>query len=338
MCSRDQVEGFVQGWPAWVTLELCFGLPRAVSWNPPRTQFYRPGAFRSYLLEVAADLGDSFDLNMSHSAKVLITGAAGYLGRQIVGRLSPDYPNLVATDVVAPDDLPYSVRVCDLRDHEAVSTLMEGVDTVVHLGNHPRLKHPQTTFNDNVSINMNVFQAAAETGVKRIVFASTVQLIGSHVDERTVLHPPDLPTIPISGKTAPAPANTYALSKTVSETMLRYYVDRCGLSCTAIRFPLITTERFERHPRFNRIDADVLFEGFGVLSIADSAELCAAILAADLPGFRVYSPGVPGRCAETPLPELIEKYYPGLSPDLPSLIDNTTITRETGWVPRDHLR
>lgn len=275
---------------------------------------------------------------MSHSSKVLVTGAAGRLGRQVVGLLAPDYPNLLATDVVAPDDLPYTVRVCDLRDHAAVSELMQGIDTVVHLGNHPRLIHPQVTFNENVTINLNVFQAAAEQGAKRIVFASTVQLIGSHVDERTVLHPPAPPAFPISEKTAPAPANTYALSKTVSEMMLRYYADRCGLSCVAIRFPLITGERFRQHPRFNQIDADVLFEGFGVLSNSDSAELCAAVLVTDLPGFRVYSPGVSGRCSETPLPELIEKYYPGLSPDLPSLIDNATITRETGWAPRDHLR
>lgn len=275
---------------------------------------------------------------MSDSEQVLITGAAGYLGRPIVDRLLSVYPDLRATDVVVRDDMPCDVRVCDLRDHTAVAELMPGIDTVVHLGNHPRLKHPQVTFNENVSINMNVFQAAAEAGVKKIVFASTVQLIGSHVDERTVRYPPDPPAFPISEKTPPTPANTYALSKTVSETMLRYYADRCGLSCVAIRYPLLTFVGIEQRPRFHRIDADVPFEGFGILSLSDAAELCAAVLATRLPGFRVYSPAVSGRCPDTPLPELIEKYYPDLSPDLPSLIDNTTITRETGWEPRDHLR
>ena len=178
----------------------------------------------------------------ARSGRVLVTGAAGRLGGAVVPVLVRAGHDVVATDLVTPaTDLGAPVTVADLRDHRAALDVLAGVDAVVHLGNRPGIGRtpPQVVFNENVTINENVFQGAAEQGVGRIVFASTLQLIGSHPDTRTVVAPPDRPRFPIDGDTAPASSNVYALSKEVSEVMLRYYAERCGIVAVALRFPLL---------------------------------------------------------------------------------------------------
>ena len=124
---------------------------------------------------------------MSGSAdarRVLVTGAAGRLGRAVAQRAHREGFDVFATDIEAVADVPYRFEQADLLDHRAVLDLLEDVDVLFHIGNHAGIgrRARQTVFNENVAMNENMFQGAAERGVGRIVFASTLQLIGSHVD------------------------------------------------------------------------------------------------------------------------------------------------------------
>ncbi|HSM66837.1 MAG TPA: NAD(P)-dependent oxidoreductase [Ilumatobacteraceae bacterium] len=267
--------------------------------------------------------------------RVLVTGAAGRLGGTVAELFHAEGFDLLATDVVDAHDVPYRFERADLLDHESVAELLPGIDVVLHIGNHPGIgrRPPQLVFNENIAMNENVFQGAAEHGVSRIVFASTVQLIGSHADERTVVDPPPRPRFPISGDTPPTPSNAYALSKTVSEVMLRYYAERCGIQCTALRLPLlhhhqdsIMVDSGSEHP-------DDIVEGFTGLTYDDAASLFRAVVASDLTGFRIFMAGTSHRHRELDLPDLIRTYYPEVDPDTPDLIDLTAVTRDTGWQP-----
>ncbi len=177
----------------------------------------------------------------SDSPSVLITGAAGRLGSTVSSLLHREGFDLLATDVVDATDVPYRFEHADLLDHERGLVLLEGIDVLLHIGNHPGVgaSPPQLVFNENISMNENMFQGAAERGVTKIVFASTLQLVGSHVDRRTVVNEPRTPAYPLDETMAPDPSNVYALSKTVSEVMLRYYAERCGIDCVALRLPLL---------------------------------------------------------------------------------------------------
>lgn len=267
------------------------------------------------------------------AARVLVTGAAGRLGSTVATRFHDEGFDLLATDVVDAHDPPYRFRRADLRDHEAVSALLDGIDVVLHIGNHPGIgpRPPQLVFNENVTMNENVFQGAAEHGVSRIVFASTLQLIGSHVDDRTVVDPPPLPRFPLSGDTSPTPSNVYALSKTVSETMLRYYAERCGIQCTALRFPLLHHGQDSIMVDAGSERRDDIVEGFTGLTYEDAAALFLAVVDTELDGFRIFMAGTSHRHRDLGLAELIRTYYPELDPDTTDLIDLTTVTRETGW-------
>jgi nucleoside-diphosphate-sugar epimerase len=243
--------------------------------------------------------------------------------------------DLLASDVVEAGDVPYPFEQADLLDHEVVSGLLEGVDVVLHIGNHPGIGNmpPQLVFNQNIAMNENVFQGAAERGVSRIVFASTLQLIGSHIDDRTVVNEPTTPDYPMDAATSPNPSNVYALSKTVSEVMLRYYAERCGIDCVALRFPFLHNhEDWVGVSRGEERFTDIL-EGFSGLTYHDAASLFLAVIRTDLPGYRVYVPGITHRHRDLTFPDLLGTYYPDVPATTPDLIDVSTIVAETGWQP-----
>jgi len=266
---------------------------------------------------------------------VLVTGAAGRLGSTVAGLVHRSGYDLLATDVVDAGDVPYRFEQADLLDHVRVLELLAGIDVVLHFGNHPGIgaTPPQRVFNDNVAMNENVFQGAAEQSVGKIVFASTLQLIGSHVDHRTVNNEPATPSYPLDETMTPDPSNVYALSKNVSEMMLRYYADRCGVDGVALRFPLLHRgDDWARVSSGEETPIDIL-EGFTALTHDDAAELVLAVLRADLPGYRVYMPGVAHRHRDLEPAELICAYYPGVPDGTDELIDISRIVEQIGWQP-----
>lgn len=268
---------------------------------------------------------------------LLVTGAAGRLGSTVATLLHHEGFDLIATDVTDPDDVPYRFSQIDLLDHRAASDLLDGVDIVVHLGNRPGIGStpPQVVLAQNVAINANVFQAAAEHEVASIIFASTLQLIGSHIDDRTVSTPTSAPAYPLSGATPPDPANLYALSKVLSETMLRYYADRCGVAGTAVRFPML--HRHDDQVSVGTGDerpVDFL-EGFTGLTYDDAARLFLAIIRAELRGYHVFMVGTAHRHRDLTRAELIGRHYPAVPPGTADLIDITDVVEATGWQPSD---
>ncbi len=271
---------------------------------------------------------------------MLVTGAAGRLGSTVASLLHREGYTVAATDIVDAGDVPYRFQQADLLDHKVALELLEGVDVLLQIGNHPGFgdRPPQAVFSENISMNGNMFQGAAERGVGRIVFASTLQLVGSHIDERTVVNEPAVPHYPLDGDTVPDPSNLYALSKTVSEVMLRYYATRCGIDCVALRFPLL-------HNNEDRVGVTLgeecytdILEGFSGLTYHDAAALFLAILRADLPGYRVYMPGTSHRHQTLAIPDLLRTHYPSVSSSLPDLIDVSKIHEETGWQPSTDYR
>jgi len=264
--------------------------------------------------------------------RVVVTGATGRLGRAVVRHFNDVGFSVTATDIRTADDEPHSIIQADLRDHGQALQLLDGADVVIHLGNHAGIGDtpPQVVFNDNVSINENVFQGAAETSVHTIVFASTIQLIGSKPDRRTVINPPSRPAFPLHGHTTPQPSNVYALSKHIAEEMLRYYAERCGLSTTALRLPLL--HNYEEHfsIRAGNEHPDDIFEGFTGLSYADTARLFIDVIRAELQGFNVFMAAMPHRHVDAGPQELGQQFFPeseGL------IVDLEPVTAATGWTP-----
>lgn len=226
--------------------------------------------------------------------------------------------------------------VADLLKPETAYQLLAVCDALVPLANHPdaRSHRAQDVFNEDVMMNMNTFQAAAELGVKKIVFSSCVQVLSGSPNGRP-------PYLPFDSALPARPANPYALSKQVSEAIPSYHARRAPMDCVAIRFPWIVEDRHLAHLRCPRGDP-TSHEGFSFLHYDDGAALINAVLGASLPGFRIYFAAA--RCCRgaQPVSELIRQYYPEVPwrrplPEMTPLVDISIITKETGWVPQTRI-
>ena len=228
--------------------------------------------------------------------RVLVTGAAGRIGSAVARQLrAAGGFDVLATDRVRHGRVDFPLITANLLDRDAVDPLLDGVDAVVHLANHPAFKPPdaQMIFNENVCMNEHVFQAAADRGVGRIVFASSIQAIASQPAVGRLDDDDHPPYLPLDGEVPARARNPYALSKQVSEVMLEYITRRFGVAAAAIRFPYVcgedqwqldesTLAQAEGRGRY-QIDL-----AFTFLLLSDAATLVEAALRAPLSGYRVY--------------------------------------------------
>ena len=120
--------------------------------------------------------------------KVCVTGAAGKAGRVVVHDLLDHGYEVLATDIVPhPPVLPaansrpdFSYLRGDLTGYGDAVEILAGVSAVVHLANipAPRLLPPARTFTVNTAMNSNVFLAAIQDKLDRVVWASSETTLG----------------------------------------------------------------------------------------------------------------------------------------------------------------
>jgi nucleoside-diphosphate-sugar epimerase len=263
--------------------------------------------------------------------KVLVTGATGKLGIHVCHALVAAGYSVRATDKSDRRQLPVHLERADLLDRDVCYRLAAAADSIVHLANYSdmTIKDAQKLFNENVAINMNVFQAAHEAGAGTIIFASSIQVLGGR--DR-------LPYLPLDGDAPANPDNAYALSKLVGEIMLQYFA-RAHMNCIAIRFPWLIELAKYKVRKYKSPDATRSDGVFSYLSFSDAADLIVALLRISLPGFRTYMPAHPNNRLGLPAADVIKKYYPNVFlrrplKEISNLIDISRIEAETGWRPR----
>lgn len=267
-------------------------------------------------------------------------GIAKRLGAFVTGALVDAGFIARATGGSRAKDSPVPVKIADLLDPEACYGLVEGADALVHLGNHswmiPSIS-PQRLFCENATMNMNIFQAARESGVKKIVFASSVQVIsgGNRHDEPAS---PIFPYLPLDGDVPPNPGNPYGLSKQAAEMMLAHFARYGKMECVAVRLPYLSDPAWSEYSKGR--DA-MPGEGFAFLDTTDAAALIVSCLNASLPGFRIYFPAAAGNCLGKPAVEVIREHYanvPLVRPleQIETLVDTSRIQAETGWKPENN--
>ena len=272
--------------------------------------------------------------------RVLVTGASGRLGRVVCRQLAAQGDEVVAADSRYAGDLGMAVHVMDVRDRMAIYPLLAGCQAVVHLANHPDMTArlaPQTIYADNTIADVNVFQAASDTGVRQVVYASSVQAIsGFRQGRQDIAKPSVLAYLPVDGEMPTMPGSLYALGKHAGEGMLRFYA-ACepGRSSTAIRFPWLVNGpgwfQGSRQTMPGRLD-----EVFGYLDFEDAAAFIRAVLAANRPGYACCHPASPENRLGWRVADTVRVFYPQVAlrrplAEMPSLIDLEPLRARYGW-------
>ncbi|MET8688823.1 NAD(P)-dependent oxidoreductase [Streptomyces sp. NPDC004732] len=158
---------------------------------------------------------------------VLLTGAAGGLGTLMRGLLPSYGYDLRLLDVRPLADEPGAVTA-DLADRDALREAVRGTDAVLHLAGISLESTFDKILKANIEGTYNLYEAAREEGVRRIVFASSNHAVGF-----TPRPQGDDPLIPVD--TPRRPDTFYGLSKSFGEDLARFYWDKHGIETVSVR-------------------------------------------------------------------------------------------------------
>jgi nucleoside-diphosphate-sugar epimerase len=161
---------------------------------------------------------------MSNPGKILITGSAGRIGQAVVQALAGE--PVRAFDRVPTAGAPEAL-VGDVADMNAVRQTMQGIHTVIHLAATPDDDDFMTRLlPDNIVGTYNVMEAAKEAGVKRVILASSGQV---------VWYQRFTGPLPIEADDPPTPRYWYACTKMFLEAAGRAFAEKFGQSVIVAR-------------------------------------------------------------------------------------------------------
>lgn len=278
-------------------------------------------------------------------ATVLVTGATGRLGTATCAALVARGFAVRATDLRFRPGVGVRVEVGDLLDEAFVYRVLEGIDAVVHLGNHPNAfagPSPQQLLADNVRMNANVFYAATDLGVRTLVFASSVQVFLRILSHHKQTPPYPIPYFPLDGRAPRAPGlNPYGLSKELGERLLEELArQHPELSAIALRFPMLPNEHWLGYVREGTMPPWGLNyqDALTYLDLRDAGSLIAALVDAQLRGYRQYFPALQFRVRGLSVADIIRRNYPEAElrrplAELDSLVDLSELTQAVSWRP-----
>jgi uronate dehydrogenase len=159
--------------------------------------------------------------------KLVLTGAAGRLGSYLREPLSKMCEELISTDIADDIGTLYPnerFAQADIAVYDQIAPLLEGADMVVHFGAIVDEKPFEELLGPNFVGSYNIWEAAYQHGLKRVVYASSIHAVGMHKKADFI------------GIDAPHKPDTfYGLAKCFSEDLASMYWDKRGLEAVCLR-------------------------------------------------------------------------------------------------------
>jgi len=172
--------------------------------------------------------------------KILVTGGAGFIGSNLVADLlqRQEVQQVRVLDNLATGNLKnieefesdpkFEFIQSDIRDYNSCLAACEGIDLISHqaaLGSVPRsINDPLTSNEVNITGTLNIFTAAKEKGIKRVVYAASSSTYGDH------------PGLPKVEDKIGNPLSPYAVTKYVNELYAKVYANVYGLQTVGLRY------------------------------------------------------------------------------------------------------
>lgn len=274
--------------------------------------------------------------------RVLVTGAAGKVGRAAVKSLKGAGHKVIETDLATPVDHPNMVKL-DATDFGEVMGALSGVDTVsrrvdaiVHLAGIPRPgpAPDHRIFENNTKSTYAVFSAAVRLGIRKIVWASSETLLGLPFDVPPAYAPLD--------EEAPLLPNwSYALSKLMGEEMADQFCRwRDDLSIISLRFSNVYAGTdYEALPDIHARPETRKFNLWSYVDAEDCGDACRHAIDAQLPGHHPLIVAAADNIAARDSRALMAEHFPDteIRPGLvgeDSLLSSAQATAKIGFKPR----
>jgi nucleoside-diphosphate-sugar epimerase len=241
--------------------------------------------------------------------RICVTGAGGKAGRAVVAELAEHGYDVAATDITGTRD--NNMLRADLTDYGQAVEALHGADAVVHLANIPApgLATPAVTFNANITMNFNVFHAAAGLGMERVVWASSETTLGLPFDT-----PPRY--APVDEEHYPLPTTTYALSKVATETIAGQLAECSGIPFIALRFSnIMSPADYQRFPSFWPDASARRWNLWGYIDERDAAAACRLALEAPaeaVAGNPAFIIAAADTVMDRPSAHLLAEVFPGV--------------------------
>jgi uronate dehydrogenase len=158
--------------------------------------------------------------------RLLLTGAAGNLGRELRPRLKAycDTLRLSHRAEFGPAAAGEEIVLASLEDRAQMLALLKDVDAVVHMGGVSTEQPWEPILAANIVGMVNLYEAARKNRVPRIVFASSNHVTGFYRQDAVV-----------SPKDPVRPDGFYGLSKAFGENLAQLYWDRHGIETVSLR-------------------------------------------------------------------------------------------------------
>ncbi len=276
--------------------------------------------------------------------KILVTGAAGRLGRQLCRELLQHGHEVRGVDITVHPKCPVRLEVFSILNREACYRFSQDCEAIIHLANHPNefVGDPQRVYGENMLMNINMFQAAHECGVPKLIFASSIQAVSGR-RKLAADQPSQLAYLPLDGHSPANPANPYALSKVHAESMLQYYARVHGRTCVAIRYPglISNPSRFKLYNDGKTIHEwskahTTGDEAFTFLLTREAARFTRLVAEKNLSGYHCFLPAMrePTLYARN-VEELARTFYPNVpwKRSSPTFVDLDLLREMFGWEP-----
>lgn len=215
----------------------------------------------------------------SHRLRILLTGASGHLGAVLRQYLddSPRY-QLVLVDKVSRGER--DILEADLSEYDGRwAELFSDVHTVIHFAGDPGhiRTSPARLMAQNMGATLNVFRAARKCEVRRVIYASTLQILEGYRYGRGL----------IAGGAPPRIVSAYAATKFAGETVARYFAQDHGISAICLRIgsvprdPLVPSRSWSAWRLSKWLGTDDLCQAVELAILADDLRLAVVPLVSD---------------------------------------------------------
>ena len=275
---------------------------------------------------------------------IVVTGAAGRLGRRVVQLLVDQGREVLATDRLEANDLPVRFVRCELGDASAVQNILDGAEAVIHMGAipGPLRDDPRVIFENNVAGDFNVMMSAAELGVRRVVFSSSAFGMGWAHDGNAFVPR----YLPLDEEHPMMPFEPYGLTKQVGEDIGRMIARNSDTTVVSLRFTNVALPEVQAEfpwpaPTPENPLTLVMWAYADARDVAEAHVLAVDAEIAEYEAFMLAQPS--SRFAE-PTIDLVKRNFgdrveirDGLN-GVASVISTAKAQRMLGWKPRHDWR